>query len=275
MKTTDLQTLLPKVKQVALDSCRCLENSWFTMDLEIQTKGPHDYLTRIDLEISEHLCSTLPELLPGSQVLSEENKNLPPSASWRWIIDPIDGTNNLIYDLPFYAVSIGLVCENQALLGAVYLPATGELFSSTHGGGAFVENVLIPGRTTKPVRVSKETNLDKIIIMAETDPYFNREKNPSMDLIKAVYRNCIDCRITGTAAMDMSYIASGRAHVHFCRNLNPWDYAGGAAILVEAGGVVSQWDGSPVIYEEGKRTNLASCNKVIHEAMLKIVQKFI
>jgi len=267
-------TLLPLVKQAAIDSCRCLENHWFTVDLEIQAKGPHDYLTRIDLEISEQLCSTLPELLPGSQVLSEESNILPSSASCWWIIDPIDGTNNLIYDLPFYAVSIGLVCDTQSILGVVYIPATGELFSAARGGGAFVENILIPGRTVKPVRVNGETNLDRIIIMAETDPYFDRGKNPSIDLIKAVYKNCIDCRITGSAAVDMSYIAAGRAHVHFCRNLNPWDIAGGTAILLEAGGMVSQWDGSPTVFE-GKHTNLASSNKTIHEAMLKIVRDFI
>jgi len=126
---------------------------------------------------------------------------------------------------------------------------------------------------TKPIRVNEETNLDKVIIMCETDPYYDRNKNPSMDLIKRVYQNCIDCRITGSAAVDMSYIAAGRAHVHFCRNLNPWDFAGGAAILTEAGGIVSQWDGSPLSFE-GKHTNLASNNKVIHEAMLEIVKEF-
>jgi myo-inositol-1(or 4)-monophosphatase len=77
-----------------------------------------------------------------------------------------------------------------------------------------------------------------------------------------------------TAAVDMSFIAAGRAHVHFCRNLSPWDYAGGAAILVEAGGFVSQWDGSPISYE-GKHTNLASSSKAIHEIMLEIVRNFI
>ena len=272
----DLSQLLPRVRQAALDSCRCLDTIWTdeTSKLKVQSKGPHDYLTRIDLEISTYLCSALPELLPGSQVLSEENKTLPLSASCRWIIDPIDGTNNLIYDLPFYAVSIGLVCEDQGILGVVYHPATGELFSAARGCGAFVENVLISGRAVKPIKVNGETAMDKAIVMAETDPYFDRKKNPSIDLIKTVYQKCIDCRITGTAAVDMSYIAAGRAHVHFCRNLNPWDYAGGAAILVEAGGIVSQWDGSPLSYEE-KHTNLASNCTAIHEAMLEIVRNFI
>ena len=272
----DFDNLVPLVKQAALDSCNCLYKGQSTeADLEVETKGLHDYITRIDIEVSEYLISALPKLLKESAVISEESKTQSVSAPYRWIIDPIDGTNNLIYGLPFYAVSVGLVCEDKPVLGVVYHPSSGELFSAASRCGAYVENALIPGRTAKAIRVNGETDPDKTIIMCETDPYFDREKNPSIDLIKAVYKKCIDCRITGSAAVDMSYMAAGRAHVHFCRNLNPWDYTGGAAILVEAGGMVSQWDGSPISFEIGKHTNLASNNKVIHEAMLEIVKNFI
>ena len=276
IKKSDLEQLLPLVKKAAFESCNCLyKDSGDEIDLEIETKGPHNYITRIDLLISDYLILTLPKLLEGSVVISEESKAPDLSAPYHWIIDPIDGTNNLIYGLPFYSVSIGLVYENQPILGVVYIPPTGELFSAASGCGSFVENALIPGRPAKAIRVNKETNLDRIIIMCETDPYYDREKNPSMDLIKAVYKNCIDCRITGSAAVDMSYLAAGRAHVHFCRHLNPWDYTGGAAILIEAGGIVSQWDGSPVSFETGKHSHLASNNALIHKAMLEIVKNYI
>ena len=276
IQKSNLEQLLPLVKKAAFDACSCLyKESGEEADLNVETKGPHDYITRIDLLVSEYLIAALPKLLEDSVVISEESKAPDLSVPYRWIIDPIDGTNNLVYGLPFYAVSIGLVCENQPVLGVVYIPPTGELFSAAAGCGAFGENALIPGRSAKPVKVNGETNLDRIIIMCETDPYFDRENNPSMDLIKAVYKNCIDCRITGSAAVDMSYIAAGRAHVHFCRHLNPWDYAGGTAILIEAGGTASQWDGSPITFEFGKHTNLASNNKTVHQAMLEIVKNFI
>jgi myo-inositol-1(or 4)-monophosphatase len=265
-----LGALLPKVKQAAVDACACLHSG---EDLKIRNKGSNDFITRIDLEVSEYLCRELPRIFPAP-VLSEENKTLPSAASCLWIIDPIDGTNNLIYDLPFYAVSIGLVREQQGILGTVYIPATGELFSAARGCGAFVENLRIPGVPVKPARVSEVDSLSRAIVMAETDPYFDREKNPSMDLIKAVYRRCIDCRITGSAAVDLSYIAAGRAHVHFCRHLNPWDYAGGTVILTEAGGIVSQWDGSPMAFE-GKHTSLACSSRAIHEEMLALVGRFL
>jgi myo-inositol-1(or 4)-monophosphatase len=260
---------LPKVKQAAVDACRCFNDG---SDLKIQSKGSNDYLTRIDLEVSDYLCRELPRIFPAP-VLSEENKAVPDSPCL-WIIDPIDGTNNLIYDLPFYAVSIGLVREKESILGAIYLPATGELFSAARDSGAFVENVLIPGKSARPIRVNNEASLSRAIVMAETDPYFDREKNPSMDLLKAVFNSCIDLRITGSAAIDLSYIAAGRAHVHFCRHLNPWDYAGGSVILREAGGIVSQWDGSPMAFE-GKHTSLASSSRAIHEEMMALVGQFL
>ncbi|MDR2551608.1 MAG: inositol monophosphatase [Treponema sp.] len=265
----DLGVLLPKVKQAALDSWGRLKNG---ADLEVQVKGPHDFVTRVDLEISEYLCSVLPALLDDSQVVSEERKDAASSLPYRWIIDPIDGTNNLIYGLPFYAVSIGLVHEMQSLLGVVYLPGTGELFSAARNHGALAEN--LPAKTVRAVRVNSAAALDVSIVMAETDPYFDRKKNPSMDLIRAVFQKCLDLRITGSAAIDMSYIASGRAMVHFCRHLSPWDYAGGAAILMEAGGLVSQWDGTPMPYE-GRHTSLASSSGAIHEAMLEILGRFL
>ncbi|MDR2433600.1 MAG: inositol monophosphatase [Treponema sp.] len=266
---TDLAVLLPAVKQAALDACRCFKRM---PDLKVRNKGPNDFVTQIDLEISAYLCAELPKLLADSQVLSEERKEVLSPSPYRWIIDPIDGTNNLVYDLPLYAVSIGLLLEKQPLLGVVYLPAAGELFSAVRKGGAFVENPLT-GSAGRPIRVNTADRLSQAIVMAETDPYFDREKNPSLDLIKKVYAHCVDLRITGSAAVDLSYIAAGRAMVHFCRNLNPWDYAGGGVILTEAGGILSQWDGSPVPYE-GKHTSLGASSRPIHEAMLELVRPY-
>ena len=113
---TDYGELLPKVKAAILDACR----SWQDGEMTVESKGPNDFLTSVDLAVNDSLCAALPKLLPGSPVVSEEN----PAASAvddspRWIIDPIDGTNNLVYGLPFYAVSVGLVRVREGLLGAV------------------------------------------------------------------------------------------------------------------------------------------------------------
>jgi myo-inositol-1(or 4)-monophosphatase len=91
--------------------------------------------------------------------------------------------------------------------------------------------------------------------------------------LQAVYNNCIDCRITGSAAIDLSYIAAGRAGVHYCQHLNPWDYAGGSAILTEAGGRLSLWDGSALPFA-GNHSSLAT-NGYLHEEMLEILRDFL
>ncbi|MDR1930824.1 MAG: inositol monophosphatase [Treponema sp.] len=252
-----------------MDSAECL----FRGELAVRKKGPNDFITRVDLEISERLCGVLPKLLEKSQVISEERKSALTADPYLWIIDPIDGTNSLVYGFPLYAVSIGLVLEKKPVLGVVYLPALGELFSAASGCGAFLENTLIPGGAKKPIRVNNDDSLDKALVMAETDPYFDRGKNPSMELIRLVYERCVDLRISGSAAVDYSFIAAGRAGAHFCRHLNPWDYAGGSAILLEAGGSFSLWDGSPMPFE-GKHSSLAT-NGTLHGEMLEIIGSFL
>jgi myo-inositol-1(or 4)-monophosphatase len=170
--TLDLNSLLAKLKQTVLDSTRCLSGG----DLEIHNKGPNDFVTRVDMEVSEFLCLRLPKLLPDSQVISEERKNAETGEPYHWIIDPIDGTNNLVYGLPFFAVSVGLVLEKEPLLGAIFLPASGELFSAAKGSGAFVGNVLLPHSGEKQIHVNDARTLRDAIVMAETDPYFDRKK---------------------------------------------------------------------------------------------------
>ncbi|MDR2766809.1 MAG: inositol monophosphatase [Treponema sp.] len=273
----DYEKLLAPVKRAALEAAKSIARNSAGADtparLETRRKGPNDFVTKVDLEISEYLMAALPALLEGSVVISEESaENLHSTAAQRWIIDPIDGTNNIIFGAPFYAISIGLTAETEPVLGCVLLPATGELFSAAKGGGALAEN-LYSSAPPKAIRVQQADSLGELIVMAETDPYFDRNSNRSVEVIQAVFRRCIDCRITGAAAIDYSYIAAGRAGVHFCRNLNAWDYAGGAAILAEAGGVMSQWDGTPLTYRS-KHSSLACCGRAVHEEMLELLEEF-
>ncbi|MDR1389744.1 MAG: inositol monophosphatase family protein [Treponema sp.] len=263
-------TLLGPVKAAALEASKSVERA--PGQLETKRKGPNDFVTRVDLEISAFLTNTLSGLLDGSVVISEESENRNLNAALRWIIDPIDGTNNLIFALPFYAISIGLVEDDQPVLGCVLLPGTGELFSAARACGAYYENIYT-GASAR-IQTQKSKRLSDVIVMAETDPYFERSKNPSIDILQSVFMRCIDCRISGSAAIDYSYIASGRAGVHFCRNINAWDYAGGAAILGEAGGVMSQWNGKALDYRS-KATSLASCGKAVHEQMLELFAPFL
>jgi myo-inositol-1(or 4)-monophosphatase len=258
----DTTLLLEKVKKLMLDASALIDSR---EALNVKAKGARDFVTQVDLRISELLCQKLPELLPGSKVLSEEGEQyINPRTDFTWIIDPIDGTTNLIYGLPLYAVSVGLLEEGKPVLGAVYNPADGEMFSAALGNGAFLGDCRI--------HVNADASAAHTLVLAETDPYLDRSGNRSPDLIKAVFQDCIDYRVTGSAALDICYVAAGRAGTFFTQALKSWDYAGGSMILLEAGGSLSLWDGGPLPYE-GKHNFLAS-NGLLHAEMLEKIKNF-
>jgi myo-inositol-1(or 4)-monophosphatase len=258
----DMPLLLEKVKNLVLEASALIDNG---EALDVKAKGARDFLTQVDLRISELLCARLPELLPGSKVLSEEGEQgINPRTGLTWIIDPVDGTTNLIYGLPLYALSVGLLEEGSPVLGAVYNPPGGEMFSAVLGGGAFL------GR--RRIHVNADASAARTLVLAETDPYMDRRRNRSPDLIKAVFQDCVDYRVTGSAALDICYIAAGRGGIFFTQALKPWDYAGGSSILLEAGGSLSMWDGSPLPYE-GKHNFLAT-NGLLHAEMLEKIKDF-
>jgi myo-inositol-1(or 4)-monophosphatase len=258
----DMTLLLEKVKELVLEASALIESRDV---LNVKAKGSRDFLTQVDLRISELLCLRLPELLPGSKVLSEEGEQSVNSRTgFTWIIDPVDGTTNLIYGLPLYAVSVGLLGEGRPVLGAVYNPADGEMFSAVPGGGAFLGDCRI--------HVNADASVARTLVLAETDPYLDRGRNRSPDLIKTIFQDCIDYRVTGSAALDICYIAAGRAGTFFTQALKPWDYAGGSTILLEAGGSLSTWDGGPLPYK-GKHNFLAS-NGLLHAEMLEKIGNF-
>ncbi|GHV90951.1 inositol monophosphatase [Spirochaetia bacterium] len=257
----DLNSLTEQIKVLAVEAAGLVRDK----KLGTQSKGPKDFVTQVDLCIDEFLSSRLPSLVPGSLVLSEEGDDDEKRAEYQWIVDPIDGTTNLIYGLPLYAVSIGLVKNGRPLAGAVYNPPSGELFSAYQGGGAFLNN--------RPIHVNTDAKLAETLVLAETDPYLERKKNFSPHLINEVFSECIDYRVTGSAALDVCFIACGRGGVFFTQCVKPWDYAGGSIILLEAGGTITQWDKSPLPFE-GKHGILAT-NGLLHAEMLKKIEAYL
>ncbi len=230
----------------------------------ISQKGEKDFVTEVDLAISEKLCRELPELLEGSMVISEEGYQGEPKEKYCWVIDPVDGTTNLIYDLPAYAVSVGLLEEQEPVLGVVFNVKTGEMFWAVKEGGAY--------RDEERIHVCKDPSVDRTLILAETNPYCPRTENPFHQVMDCIFCDCIDYRVTGSAALDCCYVACGRGGAFVAQNLKPWDYAAGKIILEEAGGTMTQWSGEKIGYY-GNSTVLAS-NGLLHEELLKRLKTF-
>ena len=187
--------------------------------LQVSKKGPQDFVTNSDIKVEKILIEELKKARPNYSILSEENgteKNK--DQSYTWIIDPIDGTVNFLHGIPHFAISIALQFKNEIISGLIFDPIKNELFYAEKNNGAFFNN--------QRIRVSKKNNINECLFA--TGKIGNK--------LDFTYRR------TGSAALDMAYVASGRFDGYFQYNLNLWDIASGIIIVKEAGGIVNEID---------------------------------
>lgn len=221
--------------------------------------GKHNYVTQMDKEISSYLMAQLPFILPGSLVLSEEGQAVAMTEeSYVWVVDPIDGTTNYMYDFQLSAISVALVKAGEVLLAAVYNPFMEEMYWAVTGQGAWLND--------RQLTVSKDASISSTLVLVETDPYGDRSQNQTFSKVHELFQSCIDIRITGSAALDLCYLAAGRAGAFFSWQLELWDMAAGYLILKEAGGVATHFDGSPLLTTEGE--DIIAGNPDTHQELL-------
>lgn len=229
---------------------------------DIEVKGLADFVTKVDTGIQEFLRPRLSELYPDVQFMSEEKDNSEIDFSGKvWVLDPIDGTTNLIHDFKMSAVALGLVDNGVPVLGIVYNPFTDELFSAKRREGAFLNG--------EPIRVTDAAKLSGSLVLVGTSPYRKDLADVNFDIIKRLYIASEDIRRCGSAELDLCYLACGRADGFFERNLKPWDYAAGTAILREAGGTVTDFNGDEPSYRIP--SDILASNGKIHDAMQQII----
>jgi len=195
----------------------------------ISKEGHANYVTNIDCRVQEYLEEALGQLLPGSRFIGEEKENQALGDEPTWIVDPLDGTTNMIHDYRMSAVSIALCRMRKPVLGLIWQPYTGELFHAETGSGAFLND--------KPIRVSHTRYTDALVAIG-TAPYYEELKDTGMAIALDFLHECADIRRSGSAALDLAYLACGRHEVFFEMRLKPWDYAAGSLIVQEAGGKV-------------------------------------
>ena len=253
--------LLEKVKNLVMDVSAIAKHDG---QLQIKEKGAKDYVTETDLKISEALIKGLPSLLEGSIVISEEGDQRNLDNRFCWIIDPIDGTSNYIFGWREFCISVGLFENGTSVLGVVYSPGTGEMFYAAKDEGAFCNG--------ERIHVSSDHCIGTTLVLAETNPYCDRMKNKYINIFKKVFMDCVDYRITGSAALDCCYVACGRGGLLMAENLKPWDYAAGEIIIHEAGGMFTDWKGRKPDYI-GNFEALAS-NGLIHNEAMNILKTF-
>ena len=187
--------------------------------LQVSKKGPQDFVTNSDIKVEKILIDELKKARPNYSILSEENgieKNK--DQSYTWIIDPIDGTVNFLHGIPHFAISIALQFKNEIISGLIFDPIKNELFYAEKNNGAFFNN--------QRIRVSKKKNIDECLFAT----------GKTQNKLDFTYRR------TGSAALDMAYVASGRFDGYFQNNLHLWDIAAGIIIVKEAGGIINEID---------------------------------
>lgn len=227
--------------------------------ITIEEKGFANYVTNMDMSVQLQLEEGLSALSPESVFISEENTNNDYSAVGpRWIVDPIDGTTNLIHGYPHVAISVAHYSP-VGRFGVIYNPFNGELFTALSGQGAFLNG--------QPLRVSTHTALAQCIIGFGL-PYDRAKSAPMLAVVGEVYAACQDMKRKGPASLDLAYVAAGRLDGYFEQDLKIWDIAAGLVLLEEAGGQASDWRGEPLDANLAI-TALAASNGPIHEALLQ------
>ncbi|MDO4261255.1 MAG: inositol monophosphatase [Eubacteriales bacterium] len=228
----------------------------------VTVKGAADYVTQVDVAVQEYLRRELSLRTPDVILLSEEqeNRDLDPARSY-WILDPIDGTTNLIHDYRMSAVSLALYEGGQVVFGVVYNPFTEETFHAVRGQGAYLNG--------RPVHVSHRSELDACIIAFGSSPYEKDRAAMLFPLFQRIFMETADFRRSASAALDLCYVAAGRVDGFFEWNLKPWDYAAGLLLIEEAGGRITRWDGSkPPVLEN---SDVLTCTPEIYDRLKELI----
>ena len=229
------------------------------MVAHVREKGVADYVTQVDITVQEFLKDALYKLAPDIQFLGEETGLQQMNTDSYWILDPVDGTTNLMHDYQHSVVSLALCQRNEIVAGIIYDPFHEELFSAVKGEGSFLNG--------KPIHVSSAQKLSETIIGVGTAKREQTKDNFARFL--RVYENSQDIRRIGSAALELAYTACGRQGGYFEAYLNPWDYAAGMLIVQEAGGTVSDWRGKSLDPAQGSQ--VAGTNGNVHDELLRLL----
>lgn len=227
---------------------------------EASAKGRANFVTRCDTAVQDFLQRELRARWPQVQFLGEELACAPDFSGSVWVLDPVDGTANLMHHFQHSAVSLALVEAGQPVFGVVYNPFLAETFTAQRGRGAYLNGA--------PLRVSTDVPAADSVIAVGTSPYDRQLADENFALFRRLFERCGDLRRTGSAALDLAYVAAGRVEGYLERNLKPWDFAAGALLVREAGGRVSDFAGQEPDFSQN--CDLVAAGPGLHGELLRL-----
>jgi len=227
----------------------------------IRFKSPLSLVTEVDIAVEKKVVSLIHSSFPSHQILTEESPPYQGSSSFRWIIDPVDGTTNYVHHIPLSALSIGVEFKGEMLLGGIYNPMIGEFFWTEKGKGSFLNG--------KRIRVSKTKCLLESLLVTGFPYDRHNQARFYLKFVEKMLEQSRGIRRLGAAALDLAYVACGRFDAFWEFNLQPWDVAAGVLMVEEAGGLVSNFKGGK--FQVNQPRELLSSNGLIHPLAIEVL----
>jgi len=232
------EELLALALEVALEAGEMLLRGRAAGDVAAEStkSSPTDVVTALDRASEELVARRLLGARPEDGILGEEGSDNAGTSGVRWVVDPIDGTVNFLYNLPNWAVSIAAEADGEVVAGVVHAPALGRTYTALRGGGAALDG--------KPLHVSAVDSLEMALV-ATGFGYTVERRTAQVAVLTRVIPRVRDIRRMGAASLDLCSVAAGTLDAYYERGLKPWDHAAGGLVAAEAGAVTGGLDGAP------------------------------
>jgi myo-inositol-1(or 4)-monophosphatase len=235
----------------------------FGKDHQVKYKGRIDPVTEADRLSETLILNAILSKYPDHRIISEETGTNQIESPYCWYIDPLDGTVNFTHDVPIFSVSIALAWNNEIILAAVYDPCRDELFSAEKGKGAYLNGCRI--------QVGDACQLEKALLVTGFPYDIATTSQTNLENYSKFARTTQGVRRLGSAALDCSYVASGRLDGYWEMQVAPWDVAAGILIISEAGGVVTSANGDNISLHQN--LSVLAANTVLYSEMLSLLKE--
>lgn len=261
MNQTELKRMTLAVCDIAKSAGSYIKEERAKFSLtKVERKHAHDYVSYVDKGSEQRIVSALRQLLPEAGFITEEGSAGHDQEQLVWVIDPLDGTTNFIHQFPPYAVSIALMQGQQIIIGVVYEICANECYYAWQGGGAYLDST--------PIHVSHQEIEDALLCFQL--PYNSEAYKPTAKhFIDTFYGHCASIRMMGSAAIALCYVAAGRLDGYAEQYLGQWDFMAGGLIVREAGGSVTDFNGS-TDFTQGN--SVVATNGIIQQHILNAIE---
>jgi myo-inositol-1(or 4)-monophosphatase len=267
-KSASGKTAIEVAREVSLMAGEILAKRFYEAK-RISYKGAGDIVTDTDREAEAEIFAVLRQEYPDMGLLGEESSSMSVGVPMRreagaradegyvWIVDPLDGTRNFAYSIPFFSVVVGLSLDGEVLVGVNYDPMRQEMFHAERGKGAFLND--------DPIHVSEKSSLKDAVLGMDIS-YGSEGTVHGLNVVSSIWPGMQTLRIMGSSALGISYAAAGRYDLYFHHGLSPWDQVAGMLLVEEAGGIITDRTGQRAgLYSDG----IVASNSALHTQFLR------